>query len=66
VGNYIPITQVCNEAAKAYMKQVEAQTGEMLMPFRELCESYQVIFPEWISVGQPLVDALLSRKAYTY
>jgi len=46
MGNYIPITQFCNEVAEAYMKQVEAETEEMFMPYRELYESKQVIFPE--------------------
>lgn len=42
MGNYIPITQVCKEAAAAYRKQVYIEIEEWLMPYRELCRKKKV------------------------
>lgn len=37
VGNSIPISQVREEVAAAYIKDIEWQTSEMLLPYKKLC-----------------------------
>ncbi|XP_057873788.2 U-box domain-containing protein 35 [Cryptomeria japonica] len=42
MGNYVPISQVCEDAVAGYMQGVEAQTKEMLLPYEQLCRRRQV------------------------
>ncbi|XP_007038299.2 PREDICTED: U-box domain-containing protein 35 [Theobroma cacao] len=37
MGNFIPISQVRNDVAAAYKKEVEWQTNEMLLPYKKMC-----------------------------
>lgn len=42
VGNVIPLSQVRNDVATAFKKEVEWQTNQMLLPFKRMCEQRKV------------------------
>lgn len=42
VGNVIPLSQVRNDVATAFKKEVEWQINQMLLPFKRLCEQRKV------------------------
>ncbi|KAL5148123.1 U-box domain-containing protein 35 [Glycine soja] len=42
VGNVIPLSQVRNDVATAFKKEVEWQTNQMLLPFKIMCEQRKV------------------------
>ncbi|XP_047153096.1 U-box domain-containing protein 52-like [Vigna umbellata] len=42
LGNVIPLSQVRNDVATAFKKEVEWQTNQMLLPFKRLCEQRKV------------------------
>ncbi|CAK8564787.1 unnamed protein product [Lathyrus sativus] len=42
VGNYLPISQVRNDVAAAYKKEMEWKTHQMLLPFKKMCEQRKV------------------------
>ena len=37
MGNFIPISQVRDDVAVAYKKEMEWRTTELLLPYRKLC-----------------------------
>ena len=42
VGNSLPISQVRDDVAAAYKKEVEWQTNEMLIPYKKMCAQRKV------------------------
>jgi hypothetical protein len=42
VGNSIPLSQVREDVAAAYIKEVEWQTSEKLLPYKKLCAQKKV------------------------
>ncbi|KAJ1376959.1 Zinc finger, RING/FYVE/PHD-type [Sesbania bispinosa] len=42
MGNVIPLSQVRNDVATAYKKEVECQTNQMLLPLKKMCEQRKV------------------------
>ncbi|XP_058721927.1 U-box domain-containing protein 35-like isoform X1 [Vicia villosa] len=42
MGNYLPISQVRNDVAAAYKKEMEWKTQQMLLPFKKMCEQRKV------------------------
>ncbi|XP_020240250.1 U-box domain-containing protein 35 isoform X1 [Cajanus cajan] len=42
MGNVIPLSQVRNDVATAFKKEVEWQINQMLLPFKRLCEQRKV------------------------
>ncbi|KAK7271561.1 hypothetical protein RJT34_27567 [Clitoria ternatea] len=42
MGNIIPLSQVRNDVATAFKKEVEWQTNQMLHPFKRMCEQRKV------------------------
>ncbi|KAG8069589.1 hypothetical protein GUJ93_ZPchr0006g41799 [Zizania palustris] len=42
MGNFIPITQVREDVAAAYKKEVEWQASKMLLPYKKMCAQRQV------------------------
>uniref|UniRef100_A0A0E0L7K5 RING-type E3 ubiquitin transferase n=1 Tax=Oryza punctata TaxID=4537 RepID=A0A0E0L7K5_ORYPU len=42
MGNFIPITQVREDVATAYRKEVEWQANNMLLPYRKMCAQRKV------------------------
>ncbi|KAK7401437.1 hypothetical protein VNO78_12921 [Psophocarpus tetragonolobus] len=42
LGNVIPLSQVRNDVATAFKKEVEWQTDQMLLPFKRMCEQRKV------------------------
>ncbi|KAG8093969.1 hypothetical protein GUJ93_ZPchr0012g20485 [Zizania palustris] len=42
MGNFIPITQVREDVATAYRKDVECQANNMLLPYKKMCAQRQV------------------------
>lgn len=42
VGNSIPLSQVREDVAAAYKKEMEWQTNEMLLPFKKMCSQRKV------------------------
>ncbi|XP_061348922.1 U-box domain-containing protein 35-like [Gastrolobium bilobum] len=42
MGNMIPLSQVRNDIATAFRKEVEWQTNQMLLPFKKMCEQRKV------------------------
>lgn len=44
MGNSIPISQVRDDVAAAYKKDVEWQTNEMLLPYKKMCAQRKVPF----------------------
>ncbi|KAK7322455.1 hypothetical protein VNO77_25836 [Canavalia gladiata] len=42
MGNIIPLSQVRNDVATAFKKEVEWQTNQMLLPFKKMCELRKV------------------------
>ncbi|XVF54924.1 hypothetical protein PTKIN_Ptkin05aG0219800 [Pterospermum kingtungense] len=42
MGNSIPISQVRDDVAAAYKKEVEWQTSEMLLPYKKMCAQRKV------------------------
>ncbi|KAH1248230.1 U-box domain-containing protein 35 [Glycine soja] len=42
LGNVIPLSQVRNDVATAFKKEVEWQTNQMLLPFKIMCEQRKV------------------------
>ncbi|GMP69833.1 hypothetical protein CsSME_00028938 [Camellia sinensis var. sinensis] len=37
MGNSIPLSEVRNDVAAAYMKEIEWQTNEKLLPYKKMC-----------------------------
>ncbi|CAJ2638536.1 unnamed protein product [Trifolium pratense] len=42
MGDVLPISQVRNDVANAFRREVEWQTNQMLLPFKSLCEQRKV------------------------
>lgn len=42
VGNMLPISQVRDDVAAAYKKEIECETNQMLLPFKQMCEQRKV------------------------
>lgn len=42
VGNLIPISRVRDDVAAAYVKEMEWQTSEMLLPYQRMCVQRKV------------------------
>lgn len=44
MGNFIPISQVRDDVAAAYKKEVEWQAAEKLLPYKRMCSQRKVGF----------------------
>ncbi|GLT83959.1 hypothetical protein SLE2022_022200 [Rubroshorea leprosula] len=42
MGNYIPFSQVREDVAAAFMKEVDCQTSELLLPYKKMCAQRKV------------------------
>ncbi|KAJ4775146.1 U-box domain-containing protein kinase family protein [Rhynchospora pubera] len=42
MGNYIPISQVREDVASAYRKEMEWQAQSLLLPYKKMCSQYKV------------------------
>lgn len=42
MGNMLPISQVRDDVAAAYKKEIECETNQMLLPFKQMCEQRKV------------------------
>lgn len=42
VGDVLPLSQVRNDVATAFIREVEWQTNQMILPFKSLCEQRKV------------------------
>ncbi|KAJ3691047.1 hypothetical protein LUZ61_020211 [Rhynchospora tenuis] len=42
MGNYIPISQVRDDVASAYRKEMEWQAQSLLLPYKKMCSQYKV------------------------
>lgn len=42
VGNFIPLSQVRDDVGATYMREVEWQTDEKLIPYKKMCAQRKV------------------------
>ncbi|KEH21675.1 U-box kinase family protein [Medicago truncatula] len=42
MGNFLPISQVCDDVAATYKKEIELETNQMFLPFKKMCEQRKV------------------------
>jgi len=66
VGNFIPISQVREDVACAYIKEAEWRASNMLVPFQKMCAQRKVrISLHNCLIVPPAVNILFSGIIYT-
>lgn len=63
MGNSIPLSQVREDVAAAYIKEVEWQTNEMLLPFKTLCARKKVEVDVVVIESDDVVNAIAEEVA---
>ncbi|KAF5461826.1 hypothetical protein F2P56_017890 [Juglans regia] len=63
MGNSIPISQVREEVAAAYIKDIEWQTSEMLLPYKKLCIQKKVEVDVIVIESNDVANAIAEEVA---
>ncbi|XP_058084702.1 U-box domain-containing protein 35-like isoform X2 [Magnolia sinica] len=63
MGNYLPISQVRDEVASAYKKEVEWRTTAMLLPYKQMCSQKQVEAEAVVIEADDVADAISEEIA---
>lgn len=59
VGNYIAISQVRDDVAAAYRKEIEWQATEKLLPYKKMCSQRKVCVVGFFSEDHPNFDHVI-------
>ncbi|XVF11237.1 hypothetical protein REPUB_Repub08aG0009100 [Reevesia pubescens] len=63
MGNSIPISQVRDDVAVAYKKEVEWQTNEMLLPYKKMCAQRKVEVDVLVIESDEVANAIAEEVA---